>query len=79
MARPRRGFPHPLQYSAHMPFRVSIPLTAALAAAAMAAASMVAPALAAPACPVAPGTTARVTVGDTGRTMLLHVPASATA
>lgn len=48
MARPRRGFPHPLQYSAHMPFRVSIPLTAALAAAAMAAASMVAPALAAP-------------------------------
>ena len=48
MARPRRGFPHPLQYSAHMPFRVSIPLTAALAAAAMAAASMVAPVLAAP-------------------------------
>lgn len=46
-----------------------------LAAAALLAA--ITPALAAPRCPVAPGTTARVTVGDTGRSMLLHVPARA--
>ena len=45
------------------------------AAAALFAATV--PALAAPGCPVAPGTTARVTVGDTGRSMLLHVPATA--
>ncbi|MFL9840243.1 PHB depolymerase family esterase [Sphingomonas sp. ST-64] len=36
------------------------------------------PTLAAPGCPVTPGTTARVTVGDTGRSVLLHVPVSAT-
>lgn len=35
------------------------------------------PALAAPGCPVAAGTTARVTIGDTGRSLLLHVPAGA--